>query len=684
MQATLAANSSIPAGLARRRLAADALQGAKGHAAGVVFVAPDGDILLLRRTGTPGVDNFVGHWALPGGGIEEGETPELGADREVGEEMGVKPEGKKKLLDQRITPNGLVFHTFVQPVADKFVPKLNDEYSGYAWAPLNMLPRPLHPAVEKTLGERLGTAQDMKPEEWDGLRDGFLKWTAEEEAEPEHALDADILALDRDSVRSIGRDGRLHVEITNISKATVSPYRGKEIPGYEALGLDPDKIYQLLRDPEELRKGAATFNNLPLLDKHVPVSAENYEEKIKPHIIGSTGTDAVFEEPFLKNSLVIWSGSAINRVQSEEEKEISCGYHYRPEMTTGNFSGMHYDGIMRDIVGNHATLVRDGRAGPDVVVGDSTENLDMTKPTRLALLTLGMTAASIAPVLAMDSRATLPKNLFSNITTKNFKDSRTALLAGVRSALDGKLRPGLALDATMEGLAKAIDTFADMPEAMDTPLDDKGVKKMEMDSEIAPLKEEVKKPAFDAEPLKAFLKEKGMGEDDIEKICGMAGGAPALDEDDDEAEAAAKKKLEDEKRQAEDALKTAKDSMKDMVTKPAMDAALKQTAEAITKTVRATERGIRAALAQVRPYVGELPEDMAFDSAADVKRHALTMLNVEGAKTMHADALDVVLNAQRKAGAHAVEHDAPLAMDAAATKSFADRFPDAGRIGNAA
>jgi hypothetical protein len=95
--------------------------------------------------------------------------------------------------------------------------------------------------------------------------------------------------------------------------------------------------------------------------------------------------------------------------------------------------------------------------------------------------------------------------------------------------------------------------------------------------------------------------------------------------------------------------------MKDMVTKPAMDAAIKATARPSRprspKAVARTERGIRAALSDVKPWVGEIPATMAFDSAADVYRHALKMKGVDGAKTLHADALLPVLKAQPKIGA---------------------------------
>lgn len=181
------------------------------------------------------------------------------------------------------------------------------------------------------------------------------------------AKDRLSLAQDR-SLRSYDQDGRLHVESSNISKATVNPYYGSEIPNYQQLGLEPKKVYYLLRDPKELKKAAPTFNNLPLLSKHIPVSADEPQKDV---IVGTTGSDAKFEDGYLKCSLAVWDSEAIAGIESGEQMELSSAYRYVADMTPGEFNGMRYDGVMRDIVGNHVALVDVGRAGRDVVVSDA-------------------------------------------------------------------------------------------------------------------------------------------------------------------------------------------------------------------------------------------------------------------------------------------------------------------------
>ncbi|ELS1201781.1 DUF2213 domain-containing protein [Escherichia coli] len=204
------------------------------------------------------------------------------------------------------------------------------------------------------------------------------------------------LAFDKATVRSFDKDGRLHIEVTPISKANVCPYYGREIPNYRSLGLQPDKFYYLLRDPKELAKAASTFNNIPLLSEHIPVTAADPQ---KMAVVGSTGTDAEFDGTYLKNSLVVWDADSIAGIETDEKKELSSAYRYVADMTPGVHEGQPYDGVMRDIVGNHVALVTEGRAGSDVVVGDSipTGMKSMSELTKKLM-------AVITPMLASDEK----------------------------------------------------------------------------------------------------------------------------------------------------------------------------------------------------------------------------------------------------------------------------------------
>lgn len=181
------------------------------------------------------------------------------------------------------------------------------------------------------------------------------------------------VALDSQSVRSIDKDGRLHVRMTPISKATINEYYGSEIAGCQKLGLKPTKKYKLLRDPDELEKASHTFNNIPLLKMHAPADAKN---PMKSMIVGTLGSHANYKNDYLRNGLAVWDEDYIQKVINNEQSELSCSYFYTPDMTPGNWNGEPYDGVMRNIVGSHVALVEKGRAGHDVRVADSKNRKD--------------------------------------------------------------------------------------------------------------------------------------------------------------------------------------------------------------------------------------------------------------------------------------------------------------------
>jgi hypothetical protein len=265
------------------------------------------------------------------------------------------------------------------------------------------------------------------------------------------------LAFDR-TARRIDADGRLHVDRSHISKATVNPYYGKEIPGYESLGLAPDKVYRLLRDPVELERGAETFARLPILSEHVPVTVDAPRPDL---VVGAIGSEITFSAPYLDADLCIWDAAAIAGIETDKVRELSCAYRYVPVMEPGEFEGQAYDGRMTEIQGNHLALVEVGRAGSDVVVAD--KNPFTFKETAMKMSKLGKALfaalCAASPVLAADSA--LPALVGSaNRKTFDRKDVKAKLLA-----LDAELDP--------QQLDNVIDALLDVeqePKAVETPM----------------------------------------------------------------------------------------------------------------------------------------------------------------------------------------------------------------------
>jgi uncharacterized protein len=172
-------------------------------------------------------------------------------------------------------------------------------------------------------------------------------------------------ALDR---RRIDTDGHLFVDKNRISAARVNQYYGREVADWQRLGLQANKLYRLYRNPDELKRAASTFQGKPLLIDHEIVNAS---EPAQDRVAGAVN-NVRFNAPYLLADLAVWRADAIELIKSGMQRQLSCGYRYDADMRAGvTPEGEAYDGVMRNIVGNHVALVRQGRAGPDVQVADS-------------------------------------------------------------------------------------------------------------------------------------------------------------------------------------------------------------------------------------------------------------------------------------------------------------------------
>lgn len=149
-----------------------------------------------------------------------------------------------------------------------------------------------------------------------------------------------------------------------ITKAGVFPYFGRQI----SPSLEPDKIYQVYRPAGEIKKAADTFKLVPLVDDHTMLGPD-FTPAEQKGVHGVLGEDIKEKNGTLYADVKIFSEQLKKEIQ-DGKKELSLGYFCRYDLTPGQYNGMHYDAVQKDLKGNHIALVDNGRMGHDVRVMD--------------------------------------------------------------------------------------------------------------------------------------------------------------------------------------------------------------------------------------------------------------------------------------------------------------------------
>lgn len=425
-------------------------------------------------------------------------------------------------------------------------------------------------------------------------------------------MNGSIVFDTQQTMRTYDDNGYLHVKITPISKACVNPYLGREVPGYEDIGLDPEGIYYALRDPKELEKAADTFNGLPLLMEHHTIDAETQP---KEFIVGSVGNEATFEAPYLKNSLTVTDGEAIKAIEDGTAKEISCAYRFTPDFTAGEYETdgqkIHYDFVMRDISGNHVALVSEGRAGHDVAVADKKPLEIKRSENKLTKKEVVLDFKRRRNKLAEDANLGIEA---SEVLSAGFQKALNAIEAQVEGydprevGLDidanatvdeiiNKFMPGLDEEtrATYKGVLEKLK--GETPEAVDACKDE----------DVPPAGGQEEKPAPPAEE------------------------APAKDDDwlDEKMKDPAFKEAFEmgikygEKREKADPKRLDSEHESEGMKKALGEDSIKKLKAEITAENKKHYRALNAAAHKVKPIVGNITDPLAFDSADDIYAFAL-------------------------------------------------------------
>lgn len=439
------------------------------------------------------------------------------------------------------------------------------------------------------------------------------------------------IAFDSVSVRSVDANGFLHVERSPLTRVQVAPYLGREISGWQAQGLDPERMYYAYRPPEELSSAETikSINGIPIHLEHHDDAGEPEDKKTR---VGTTGTDGAFNAPFLMNSLHIFDQDAINRINDGSMKELSLAYTYIPEFKSGvTDDGEKYDFIQRQIRANHLALVENGRAGPSVKVSDSGKEINMadienkdagTEQKEVDL------AQKIIDLHKVDENG--------NVVDASDEDKEAA----ITKILDELKDKGM----SDEDLKKMKDTLSDLAysKATGDEAPDSEMKKGEAEDDDEELDEKMKDPTFKSgfeagvrygekrekdDPKRIDRDHEREGEErylheveDALKSCG-------LDDAPDEVKDAFKEGYKFTAKEAEDDGEEVEETEEKVEEKVRASDSLKALKSALIDEMTAIE--------EVKPVVGAIRLG-AYDSAGQVYMAALKKLGISGVSASQA------------------------------------------------
>ena len=108
-----------------------------------------------------------------------------------------------------------------------------------------------------------------------------------------------------------------------------------------------------------------SFREKCVTKEHPPVLLDALNTK--DYAVGFTSADVSYSDGFVESTLTVTDKETIDSIMRGDVREVSCGYRvdYSPEPGITP-DGQHYDGIQRNIRGNHVAIVNRARGGAQV------------------------------------------------------------------------------------------------------------------------------------------------------------------------------------------------------------------------------------------------------------------------------------------------------------------------------
>lgn len=169
--------------------------------------------------------------------------------------------------------------------------------------------------------------------------------------------------------REMTADGYMVAKNSTLARTGVQQYRAYEL-GLDADGMDPMRVIRLHRPADEVfnPQSMASFESKPITIEHPsePVTSDNWADLAK-----GEARDVSRTGEMMTATLIVKSKDAIDAIQSGKN-QLSNGYTFDLDMTPGTSAqGQAYDGVQRNIRGNHIAIVDAARCGSACRIADS-------------------------------------------------------------------------------------------------------------------------------------------------------------------------------------------------------------------------------------------------------------------------------------------------------------------------
>jgi hypothetical protein len=261
--------------------------------------------------------------------------------------------------------------------------------------------------------------------------------------------------------RKADENGYWEINDNPISKVGVFPYSGNQVSDEFA----PDEMVMVLRSEEELSdpECVASFNLIPLIDDHAMLGA-NDEGLTPPEehgVMGTLGDSAYYKDGTLYNKIKLFA-EKIKQTIDGGKKELSMGYRCVYEKINGVYNGQEYQAVQRQIRGNHAALVHEGRMGPSVAVLDGLNTFKFTFDSKEFFMEEEKKVKDAGMPEEMSDEAVTLEAVVKLL--KELKMEVTALKAAEQSEVSADNEGDTVIDAEFEP-KKAEDKDADVEDA---------------------------------------------------------------------------------------------------------------------------------------------------------------------------------------------------------------------------